>query len=101
MSKKGTHLGQIVQTVSSFDEMLSNIGKDADSFKDEMNEILNQFNGYNPYDVAVLETLLASTLANVSVRLEELYPEFERNVMQLYYDFCTQFREAVKNNRCK
>ncbi len=76
--------------------MYASISKDADLIMKDVNDILNQFDPYNPYDVTVLGVLIANTFANVTLVVEDGYPEFEKNVMSTYRMLKEDHRPALK-----
>ncbi len=105
MSKKKTNLGKAIHGFKNMDEIYDSVWKDASSFEKEVNAILDQFDPYNPYDVAVLETLLAQIMSSLSVGLESEYPEFEKCVLEMTHglkDDCrANLLKMVENGKIK
>ncbi len=93
MSKKNTNLGKVCHQVKNLDELFENISNDANTFVDDIQKLLSNFDIRNPYDMTVLEVLLANLLANVKVTLEDEYPEFEMEVFGLYEVYSVNLRE--------
>ncbi len=94
--KKNTNLGKLAHVCNSWDEFVQGIGDDADSFLPEVNEILLQFNKRNPYDVTVLELVVAMFFANATVLVEGEFPEFEECVKRNYNILIADFRDKLK-----
>ncbi len=93
MSKKKTNLGKLCHQVKDLDELFENISKDANAFVDDIQKLLSNFDVRNPYDMTVLEVLLANLLANVKVTLEDEYPGFDKDVFGLYEVYSANLRE--------